>query len=110
MRMIELTKEEIRLNIEALKIDKVIFNEKTDAKVEMLWKVEKWVNSIEQEVKQEFDKLMDSHQHLNNEIDRLAEFIINNVKDEPSENEGAIDTAIRLLNIHCISKNAKGGK
>ena len=46
---------------------------------------------------EEFDKLMNSHQYLSNEIDRLAEFIINNVKGEPKENQGAIDTAIRLL-------------
>lgn len=110
MRMIELTKEEIRLNIEALKIDKMIFNEKADAKVEMLWKVEKWVNSIEQEVNQELDKLIDSHQHLSNEIDRLAEFIINNVKGEPSKSQGAIDTAIRLLSERQYSdiKEGKG--
>lgn len=97
MRMIELTKEEIRLNTEALKIDKMIFNEKSDAKVEMLWKVEKWVNNIEQEVKKEFEKLIDSHQHLSNEIDRLALFIMDNVPGEPSKSQGAIDTAIRLL-------------
>ena len=97
MRMIELTKEEIRLNIEALKIDKMIFNEKSDAKVEMLWKVEKWVNNIEQQVKKEFEKLIDSHQRLSNEIDRLALFIMDNVPGEPSKSQGAIDTAIRLL-------------
>ena len=97
MRMIELTKEEIRLNIEALKIDKMVFIEKSDAKVEMLWKVEKWVNNIEQQVKKEFEKLIDSHQHLSNEIDRLALFIMDNVPGEPSKSQGAIDTAIRLL-------------
>ena len=97
MRMIELTKEEIRLNIEALKIDKMVFIEKSDAKVEMLWKVEKWVNNIEQEVKKEFEKLIDSHQRLSNEIDRLALFIMDNVPGEPSKSQGAIDTAIRLL-------------
>ena len=97
MRMIELTKEEIRLNIEALRTDKVIFNEKTDAKVEMLLRVEKWVNNIEQEVKKEFEKLIDSHQRLSNEIDRLALFIMDNVPGEPSKSQGAIDTAIRLL-------------
>lgn len=89
MKMIEITKEELRLNIEALKTDKLIFNKKVDAKIEMLGEVE---------------KLMNSHQHLSNEIDRLAEFIINNVEGEPSENQGAVDTAIRLLNIHYTPK------
>ncbi len=31
------------------------------------------------------------------QIDRLAQFILNEVPGEPSENEGAVDTAIRLM-------------
>jgi len=31
------------------------------------------------------------------QIDKLAKFIMENVPGEPSENEGAVDTAIRLL-------------
>ena len=68
--------------------------------IEMLDLFIKQIEILEdREVKtnKEFEKLMNSHQHLANEIDRLAEFIINNVKGEPKENQGAIDTAIRLL-------------
>lgn len=34
---------------------------------------------------------------LQSQVNRLALFIMNNVPGEPSESEGAIDTAIRLL-------------
>lgn len=33
------------------------------------------------------------------QIDRLAEFIMKEVDGEPSKNEGAVDTAIRLLRV-----------
>ena len=35
--------------------------------------------------------------HLSGEIDRLARFIMDEIEGEPSEDEGAVDTAIRLL-------------
>ena len=31
------------------------------------------------------------------QIDRLAKFILEEVESEPSENEGAVDTAIRVI-------------
>lgn len=34
---------------------------------------------------------------LDSQIDRLAKFIMEKIEGEPSQNEGAIDTAIRLL-------------
>ena len=34
---------------------------------------------------------------LESQIDRLAKFIMNNVPGEPSQSQGAVDTAIRLL-------------
>jgi hypothetical protein len=37
---------------------------------------------------------------LDAQVERLAEFIMKNVPGEPSENEGAIDTAIRVLAKH----------
>jgi len=46
---------------------------------------------------QEFDKLFAEHQKLAHEIDRLATFIMQEIDGEPMQNQGAIDTAIRLL-------------
>lgn len=38
-----------------------------------------------------------SEENLESQVERLAEFIMRNVPSEPSQNEGAIDTAIRIL-------------
>lgn len=35
--------------------------------------------------------------YLDDQIDRLARFIMDEIEGEPSEDEGAVDTAIRLL-------------
>ncbi len=37
---------------------------------------------------------------LKEQVDRLANFILNEVPGEPSENEGAVDTAIRLIRTY----------
>lgn len=37
------------------------------------------------------------HETAEDQIARLARFILENVEGEPSMNEGAVDTAIRLL-------------
>lgn len=37
---------------------------------------------------------------LDSQIQRLANFIMAEIPGEPSQNEGAIDTAIRLLRLH----------
>ena len=55
----------------------------------------------------EFDTLMDSYHRLGKELDRLAEFILTEIEGEPSQNESAIDTAIRLL-CKQIPLKAKG--
>lgn len=34
------------------------------------------------------------------QVERLAQFILDNIPGEPSQNEGAIDVAIRLLGKH----------
>ena len=34
---------------------------------------------------------------LKSQIDRLANFILSEIPEEPSQNEGAIDTAIRIM-------------
>jgi hypothetical protein len=36
---------------------------------------------------------------MSDQIDRLARFIMENVEGEPSQNEGAGDTAIRILEL-----------
>ena len=41
---------------------------------------------------------------LHGQIDRLAKVIIDEIPGEPSENEGAVDTAIRLLRAAYIGK------
>jgi len=46
---------------------------------------------------EEFDKLFMAHQSLSHQIDKLALFIMENIEGEPSQNQGAIDTTIRLL-------------
>lgn len=43
------------------------------------------------------DILIEEHQHMASEIDKLAEFILTKIDGEPSDNESAVDTAIRLL-------------
>jgi acyl carrier protein phosphodiesterase len=50
---------------------------------------------------QEFDKLIEAYQELGHQLDKLAEYIINNIEGEPKENEGVVDTAIRLLEKYC---------
>jgi len=37
---------------------------------------------------------------LDSQVQRLADYILKEVEGEPSQNEGAIDTAIRLLKMH----------
>lgn len=37
------------------------------------------------------------NESLDSQVDRLANYIMNNIPGEPSQNQGAIDTAIRLL-------------
>jgi hypothetical protein len=41
--------------------------------------------------------LGDSGESAEVQIDRLAKFIMNEIPGEPSQSEGAVDTAIRLL-------------
>jgi len=43
----------------------------------------------------------------NNQIDRLAKFIMEKFPEEPSRSEGAIDTAIRLLHLPANFKNLR---
>ena len=42
--------------------------------------------------------------HLREQIDKLADFIMNEVEGEPSKNEGAVDTAIRIIREKTIQK------
>ncbi len=48
------------------------------------------------EARAEVKRLQDD-ETLGSQIDRLADFIMREVPGEPSENEGAIDTAIRVM-------------
>lgn len=48
-------------------------------------------------IKEDWNNELEAHQHLVDKIDELANFILENIGGEPSKNEGAIDTAIRLL-------------
>ena len=43
---------------------------------------------------------------LGSQIDRLADFIMRDVPGEPAENEGAIDTAIRIMRRGNIERAA----
>ncbi len=45
----------------------------------------------------EIDKLIAEKDRLSEQIDRLAQFIMRNIPGEPSQDEGAVDCAIRLL-------------
>lgn len=47
-----------------------------------------------------------SDESLQKQIDRLAKFIMDEIPGEPSQNEGAVDTAIRLLR----SRSFDGGR
>lgn len=49
------------------------------------------------DVKAERDRLEESAGFLAAQIDKLAHFIVDEVPGEPSESEGAVDTAIRLI-------------
>jgi len=53
---------------------------------------------------EEFDKLFMAYQSVSHKIDKLALFIMENIEGEPSQNEGAIDTAIRLLEKQVAKK------
>jgi hypothetical protein len=44
---------------------------------------------------------------LESQVERLARFILDNVPGEPSEDQGAIDTAIRLLSRHYGDKSGE---
>jgi len=50
-----------------------------------------------EEIEKFRESIKDSYESLESQIDRLAHFIMENIPGEPSESEGAIDTAIRLL-------------
>lgn len=39
-------------------------------------------------------------EHLSAQVDRLANFIMENIPGEPAQSQGAIDTAIRLLGMY----------
>jgi len=62
----------------------------------MEYKVDQLINTNNIPI-QEFDKLFIEHQKLAHQIDRLATFIMQEIDGEPMRNQGAIDTAIRLL-------------
>ena len=49
------------------------------------------------ELLRELSNLNDEFQSKAGQIDKLSEFILTNIPGEPSRNEGAVDTAIRLL-------------
>lgn len=42
------------------------------------------------------------------QIDRLATFILQNVPGEPSQNQGAVDTAIRLIDASLAAQHGEG--
>ena len=48
---------------------------------------------------EEWDAQIARYNMLIEQVDRLAKFIMENIPGEPSEPQGAIDTAIRLLTI-----------
>jgi hypothetical protein len=53
------------------------------------------------ELMQELSNLNDEFQSKAGQIDKLSEFILTSIPGEPSRNEGAVDTAIRLLQERC---------
>lgn len=48
-------------------------------------------------ISRQFIRMTERYEHLEKQIDKLATFIMENIPGEPSESEGAVDTAIRLL-------------
>lgn len=46
-------------------------------------------------------------EELESQIDRLAKFIMENIPDEPSQSEGAVDTTIRLLKAAQVNPGLK---
>lgn len=42
------------------------------------------------------------------QIDRLSTFILQNVPGEPSQNQGAVDTAIRLIDASLAAQHGEG--
>jgi hypothetical protein len=43
---------------------------------------------------------------LESQVDRLAKFIMDQIPGEPSQSEGAIDTAIRLLRAAYVEEDS----
>jgi hypothetical protein len=50
---------------------------------------------------------MNSATDLSGQIDKLANFIMNEVPGEPRESEGAVDCAIRIIRECCLNERAK---
>jgi hypothetical protein len=48
-------------------------------------------------LQEEVAKLTAERDHLDGEIKRLADFIMAEVPGEPSQSQGAVDTAIRVI-------------
>jgi predicted nucleic acid-binding Zn-ribbon protein len=103
VKHIDKIKMEIDLNRREVGRQRGIYLAEVEKEMQMLDKFERWIGNIENEIKakeEEFGKLMNSHQYLGNEIDRLSEYILINFEGEPSKNEGAVDTAVRLLGAY----------
>jgi hypothetical protein len=103
MNKIELWINNGKVLKENLEVHNAIENAVHEKEIAMWNEFERRLAILNGEVDEEMNKLMDSHQKLANEIDKLAEFILTEVEGEPSENEGAVDTAIRLLK-ECIKR------
>lgn len=110
MDIIENERENTRVRIKNVNTAAAIATKVNEKELSMLFEFENKLEKIDELVKAkeiEFDKLMESHQHLASEIDRLGEFIISDIDGEPSEDESAVDAAIRLLKDDYGAKEMK---
>lgn len=89
MREIDNIKYEIALNRRERECQRRVAMAEFEKEFEMLNKFEKWAENIEKATAKQPDE--------SKEIERLADYILKNIEGEPSRNEGAVDTAIRLL-------------
>lgn len=89
MREIENIKYEIVLNRRERECQRRVAMAEFEKEFEMLNKFEKWAENIEKATSKQSD--------ASKEIEKLADFILKNIEGEPSRNESAVDTAIRLL-------------
>lgn len=62
-----------------------------------------WSNLSEQYF-QEIKEILDGYDNLRGQMSELANFIMKEVDGEPSQSQGAVDTAIRIIREKCVNQ------